>query len=170
MSQKAPDDLSYEIKNEFRKIHERVEELEFYVEENLIELRDNINRESINSLIDALSEFTVMYDEFLSSVLSIAGEVRGYSKVGANKIRKIEDIKEQLSELINDLKDLLGFAKEYTVKRDYVEKIKNDMIRKVNESIKTLRTYISEQLDYDLKVISEELQKMEKYYESYEEV
>ncbi len=170
MSQKVPDDVSYEIKSEFRKVYDRVKELELYVEENLIELKNNINRDLIKSLIDALNEFAVIYDDFLSNVISIAGEVRGYSKIGANKIKKLEAIKEQVSEIINELKDLLGFVKEYAVNKDYVEKIRKDMVNKVNQGIKALRSYISEQLDSDLRIISEELLKMEKYYETYEEV
>lgn len=170
MSQNPPDDLSYKIKNEFKKIYERLNELGVYVEENLINLRSNISRESISSLIDTLNELMIMYDDFLSSVISIAGEVRGYSRVGAIKIRKLEEVKDQIAELINDLKDLLGFAKEYVAKRSYVEKIKKDIIDKVNRNIEALRTYISEQLEYDLKIISNELQKMEKYYEGYEEI
>ncbi len=169
MRQKIPDDISYEIRDEFDHLYAYVKKLELFVEENLYELKENVEKDSISSLVESLNDFLIIYDDFLSNVISIAGEVRGYSKIGAEKIRHLERIKEQVASLVENLKELAGFAKEYTTNRPDIQKIKTDLVKTINGSIRSIRKYISEQLESDLRILSQELQKMERYYESYKE-
>ena len=87
MSGGMSDDIKYEIEKEFDSLMGKLKDLEIFIEENIFELSGNVSRDLIDTLLDSFQDFIIRYDDFLSDVISIAGEVRGFSRIGANIIK-----------------------------------------------------------------------------------
>jgi len=159
------DDIKYEIEKEFDSLMGKLKDLEIFIEENIFELSGNVSRDLIDTLLDSFQDFIIRYDDFLSDVISIAGEVRGFSRIGANIIKRLENIKEMAIEASKELEDLRGIVKEQVTKNQAIEDIKRELMKRINQKITAVRQYVIEQVTSDLMTLARELEKIERYYE-----
>jgi len=159
------DDIKYEIEKEFDSLMGKLKDLEIFIEENIFELSGNVSRDLIDTLLDSFQDFIIRYDDFLSDVISIAGEVRGFSRIGANIIERLENIKEMAIEASKELEDLRGIIKEQVTKNQAIEDIKRELMKRINQKITAVRQYVIDQVTSDLMVLARELEKIERYYE-----
>jgi len=143
----------------------KLKDLEIFVEENIFELSGNVSRDLIDTLLDSFQDFIIRYDDFLSDVISIAGEVRGFSRIGANIIKRLENIKEMAIETSKELEDLRGIIKEQVTKTQAIEDIKRELMKRINQKITAIRQYVIDQVTSDLMTLARELEKIERYYE-----
>ncbi len=165
MSGGMSDDIKYEIEKEFDSLMGKLKDLEIFIEENIFELSGNVSRDLIDTLLDSFQDFIIRYDDFLSDVISIAGEVRGFSRIGANIIKRLENIKEMAIEASKELEDLRGIVKEQVTKNQAIEDIKRELMKRINQKITAVRQYVIEQVTSDLMTLARELEKIERYYE-----
>ena len=165
MSGGMSDDIKYEIEKEFDSLMGKLKDLEIFIEENIFELSGNVSRDLIDTLLDSFQDFIIRYDDFLSDVISIAGEVRGFSRIGANIIERLENIKEMAIEASKELEDLRGIIKEQVTKNQAIEDIKRELMKRINQKITAVRQYVIDQVTSDLMVLARELEKIERYYE-----
>jgi len=159
------DDIKYEIEKEFDSLMGKLKDLEIFIEENIFELSGNVSRDLIDTLLDSFQDFIIRYDDFLSDVISIAGEVRGFSRIGANIIKRLENIKEMAIEASKELEDLRGIVKEQVTKNQAIEDIKRERMKRINQKITAVRQYVIDQVTSDLMTLARELEKIERYYE-----
>jgi len=159
------DDIKYEIEKEFDSLMGKLKDLEIFIEENIFELSGNVSRDLIDTLLDSFQDFIIRYDDFLSDVISIAGEVRGFSRIGANIIKRLENIKEMAIEASKELEDLRGIVKEQVTKNQAIEDIKRELMKRINQKITAVRQYVIDQVTSDLMTLARELEKIERYYE-----
>ncbi len=165
MSGGMSDDIKYEIEKEFDSLMGKLKDLEIFIEENIFELSGNVSRDLIDTLLDSFQDFIIRYDDFLSDVISIAGEVRGFSRIGANIIKRLENIKEMAIEASKELEDLRGIVKEQVTKNQAIEDIKRELMKRINQKITAVRQYVIDQVTSDLMTLARELEKIERYYE-----
>ena len=165
MSGGMSDDIKYEIEKEFDSLMGKLKDLEIFIEENIFELSGNVSRDLIDTLLDSFQDFIIRYDDFLSDVISIAGEVRGFSRIGANIIKRLENIKEMAIEASKELEDLRGIIKEQVTKNQAIEDIKRELMKRINQKITAVRQYVIDQVTSDLMTLARELEKIERYYE-----
>jgi len=159
------DDIKYEIEKEFDSLMGKLKDLEIFVEGNIFELSGNVSRDLIDTLLDSFQDFIIRYDDFLSDIISIAGEVRGFSRIGANIIKRLENIKEMAIEASKELEDLRGIIKEQVAKNQAIEDIKRELMKRINQKITVVRQYVIDQVTSDLMTLARELEKIERYYE-----
>lgn len=165
MKSKMSDDITFEIQKEFKELLEYLNDLELLIESSLYELTNNPKREHIEALIDTLDELITRYDEFLTSLISIAGEIRGFSKTGDKILDRVESVKGIANTAKNELEDLKGMIKEGFTNIQYLEDLKREIINRINEKIRYIRDYITSKIKDDLDILAKELEKMERYYE-----
>ena len=165
MSKGMSDDIKYEIEKEFDSLMGKLKDLEIFVEGNIFELSGNVSRDLIDTLLDSFQDFIIRYDDFLSDIISIAGEVRGFSRIGANIIKRLENIKEMAIEASKELEDLRGIIKEQVAKNQAIEDIKRELMKRINQKITVVRQYVIDQVTSDLMTLARELEKIERYYE-----
>jgi len=168
MSKKISDDIVFEIEGEFKELTKMVRDLEMIVEESLFELSDNVDRDFIDALIEGLTDFLIKYDDFLFNVMSIAGEVRGVSEIGSKVLENLEKIKTDAKDASLELGDLRGMIKKSIAESQSISKIKQDLIKRINEKISRIKEYVTNQIIEDLKKLEKELEKAERYYEETE--
>lgn len=168
MQKRMSDDTEYEINEEFKNVLRNLEDLEVFVEEEFVEINENTSKEVVDALLDAVQDFALKYDEFLTDIISIAGEVRGYSKTGEAILEQLEQIKKDAVEVSKELQELRGLIKEQANKNTIVKEIKEELVHRINEKITHIKNYLINQIEEDIETLENELKKMEKFYEETE--
>jgi len=164
--EKKFDDLIYRINNEFKPLFEQAKNLESMAESELYDLDDEISKPVLEVFNDTLESLHEKFVNFLNQLLSIAGEVKGFSKLGRWSFDKLDHIDDLFRDLRSRIEELTGLLKENisSVDNSGVNVLLKEMIYTTNNQISEIRKFFGEELFNILNNIKEELIKMESYY------
>ncbi len=158
----SEEDLKREITEEFTPLREKAKEIEEFFEENLNELTSDISREDLLDLKENIKELRSLFSELKDLVFEFAGLV-GDTKQGRKALDVFESINKKLEDLENILEELLGLVKPMA-SNETIQSVKSELLRRYNELVKHLRTFLTEDLYDILDELQKEVEKEETYY------
>ncbi len=163
---RVTDELEAILREDFKPVMEKIKEIESFTERNLIDLDpENIDEMEIDVLEEAARELMDQYKNFLDEILTIAGSIKYPNNRGTKYIEKLEKFPDKIDQLTWNIVELKGTLKNPNLHSEKLGPIAIDLIKNINNQIREIRRFLSEEIYSIVDGVFQELKKLETYYE-----